>query len=206
MVDWIQSLTRLEQTFFVCAAVGSVFFLFQLVLVSLGGGGGGADVGADVVGDIGDGALGDADLASDGHHPSSDLGFKLLSFQGLTAFFMLFGLVGLAMSKGSGLGGGISALTATAAGFLGMLVVAKLFRLFIGMQSSGTINMKNAVGKTGRVYLRIRSGAKGQVEVAFQGRLRVCDAMSADGSEIPSDAHVEVTGLEGSTLVVKRLS
>ncbi len=207
MVEWVQTLTRLEQTFFVCAAVGSVFFLIQLVLLSLGGGDAGTDVGADVGGHIGDGTLGgDADLSADGHHPSSDLGFKLLSFQGLTAFFMLFGLVGLAMSRGSGLGGGISVLTATAAGFLGMLVVARLFRFFIGMQSSGTIDMRNAVGRTGRVYLRIRAGAKGQVEVAFQGRLRVCDARSADGSEIPNDAHVEVTGLEGSTLIVKRLS
>ncbi len=68
MVEWVQTLTRLEQTFFVCAAVGSVFFLIQLVLLSLGGGDAGTDVGADAGGHIGDGTLGgDADLSAAGH-------------------------------------------------------------------------------------------------------------------------------------------
>jgi len=211
MMEWIQTLTRLEQTFFVCAAVGGVLFLVQLVMVSLGGGDAGGDAGGDFGADAG-GHFGDAtagggtDFAHGAHHSGWDQGFKLLSYQGLVAFFMLFGLVGLAMSRGSGLGGAISVLGATAAGLLGMLLVAKIFRLFLGMQSSGTISLQNAVGRTGRVYLRIRAGAKGQVEVAFQGRLRVCDARSADRTEIPYDAQVEVTGIEGSTLIVKPLS
>ncbi len=205
MIEWIQTLSYLEQTFFACAVIGGVLFLIQLALMFLGGDMN-TDMTADVGGDFGHGGLGgDADVSGGAHHPSSDVSFKLLSFQGLTAFFMMFGLVGLAMQRGSGLGAAISALAAAVAGFLSMLGVAKLFHFFIGLQSSGTINIDNALGKTGRVYLRIKPDSKGQIEVPVQGRLRIYDARSADKEEIPTDAQVEVTGIEGSTMIVKRI-
>jgi membrane protein implicated in regulation of membrane protease activity len=206
MVEWIQNLSPLEQSFFGCASVGGVLFLIQLVLMFLGGDAN-TDMSAEAGDSFGHGGLGgDTDVSGDAHHPSSDVSFKLLSYQGLTAFFMMFGLVGLAMRRGSELGAAISTLAAAAAGFLSMLGVAKLFQFFLRLQSSGTINMVNAVGKTGRVYLRIKPNSKGQIEVAFQGRLRICDAMSADKEEIPTDAQVEVTRVEGAIMIVKRIS
>lgn len=205
MMEWIQSLGQLEHIFIACAGIGGALFLVQLVLMFLGGDTH-AGMSTDVGSDLGHGGFGgDTDVSGDAHHPSSDTSFKLLSYQGLTAFFMMFGLVGLAMRLGSGFGAALSVLAATAVGLLGMLTVAKVFQFFFGLQSSGTINLENAVGKTGRVYLRIKPHSMGQIEVAFQGRLRICDAVSADRDEIPTDAQVEITGIEGSTLIVKRL-
>ena len=201
MVDWFESLTHLQQIFCIFAIIGAVLFIIQLVLILVGGGD--ADAGADVGGhDILDGS-GDAHGGAD--HGDADTSFKLLSYQGLTAFFMMFGLVGLAMSRGSGQGALLSMGVAVAAGMLCMWLVAKLFVLFRGLQSSGTVNLDNAVGQVGRVYLTIKPGGTGQVEVAVQGHLKIYDAVSAENEAIPTDTAVKVTAVRGSTMVVQKI-
>ena len=76
-------MTAVEKLFAGFAIVGGALFCVRLILFFVGGFGDG-DMDAD--GDFGD--LGD-----------SDVSFTVLTFQGVTAFFMMFGLTGLALSK-----------------------------------------------------------------------------------------------------------
>ena len=98
MSAWFASLSSLQWVFALSAMVGGLLFFIQLILMFLTGGG-------DDVMDLEDGA--------DVDHADADTSFKLLSFQGMTAFFMMFGLVGLAMNLGSGFGPGTSMIVAT---------------------------------------------------------------------------------------------
>jgi membrane protein implicated in regulation of membrane protease activity len=208
MTEWFDSLTHLQLIFFIFAIIGTVLFLIQLVLILVGGGDTDGDVDVDTGDGLGGGDVGGdvhGDVHGDHHHPSSDASFKLLSFQGLTAFFMMFGFVGLAMNRGSGLGGTVSVLVAIVAGFGCMWLVARLFRFFYGLQSSGTINLSNAVGQQARVYLKIKRNVPGQIEVPIQGHLKIYDAVSEDNKEIPTDTRVVVVSVNGTTMVVKRL-
>lgn len=207
MTEWFETLTHLQLIFFIFAIIGSVLFIIQLVIILVGGGDTDADMGGDAGGDLGGGDLagdGGGDIAAD-HHTSSDTSFKLLSFQGLTAFFMMFGFVGLAMNRGSGQGATLSVLVAIFAGGLCMWLVAKLFQFFYGLQSSGTIDLGNAVGAQARVYLKIKPDAPGQIEVPIQGHLKIYDAVSETKDEIPTDTRVVVVAVNGTTMVVKRL-
>jgi membrane protein implicated in regulation of membrane protease activity len=208
MTEWFDSLTHLQTVFFVFATIGSVLFVVQLVLILIGGGdadaemdldGGDLDTGDMVASDV------DGDMDIDHDHPSSDASFKLLSYQGLTAFFMMFGLVGLAMNRGSEQGGVISVVVAISAGFSCMWLVAKLFKFFHGLQSSGTINLKNAMGQSGRVYLTIKPDAPGQIEIEIQGHLKIYEAVSEDKEVLPTDTRIKVVAVNGTTMVVKRL-
>ena len=206
MTDWYSSLTTLQQIFTIFAIIGSILFLIQLVLMFIGGDMD-SDADVDVDGDVdmgGDAEL-DADAGSgdfDHGGGGSDASFKLLSFQGLTAFFMMFGLAGLAMSRGSGYG----ALPSLGVGFVmgggSMALVAKLYQFFKNMQSSGTINLRNAVGEQGRVYLTIRQDEPGQIEVSVQGHLKIYDAIAEDKSEIPTDSRVRVVDVVSEKLMV----
>ena len=69
----------------------------------------------------------------------------------------------------------------------GMLLVAVLMRTLVRLQSSGTLNIQNAVGVTGRVYLTIpeRGSGMGKITIEVQGRSREILA-TTDGDALAS--------------------
>ena len=215
MGEWFASLSSLETTLFVIAVVATFLFAVQLVMMFVGGD---ADTGDGDAGDLDvgggdvdlDGPDIDADLDGSGAEPyaahaDTDVAFKLLTFQGVVAFFMMFGWVSLSLSRAQGFSGFIAIGGGVVAGALADLAVAKMMQWFGRLQSSGTMDLWNAVGQEGRVYLSIKADEPGQVQVAVQGHLKVFDAVSDDGSEIPTDTRVEVVRVvSGNTMVVRR--
>ena len=98
MGAWFDQLSGLEKAFLTCAVLGGLLFLVRLVMQFIGGHGDGAghEIGHDVPHDLPH----DLDPGAVGEHAGlgdSDVSFKLLTFQGIMAFLMIFGLVGLAM-------------------------------------------------------------------------------------------------------------
>jgi hypothetical protein len=192
MIDWFNSLSGLEQAFAVAALVGGAVFVLQLVLMLVGTGGADAD---------GPGMEVSHDIA----HADTDVAFQVLSVQSITAFVMVFGFAGFAMSRGSGFGALPSLGVALVAGVGAMWLVAKTFSFFRKMQSSGTLDLKNAVGQTGRIYLTVKPETPGKIEVAVQGRLQIFDAVSETGEALPTDTRVVVSRVENqNVMIVKR--
>jgi len=204
MSDWYSGLTVIQKVFAFCAAVGGMLFLIRMVIMLLGmSGHGDVDAHPDVGGGLAEHV--DSGVESAGHADASDFSFKLLTLQGLTAFFMMFGLVGLAISRGHGLAAGWALAGAVLAGLLAVWLISWVFTLFGRLQHSGTMDLRNAIGKNGRVYLTIPKGGTGKVEVEVQGGLNVLDAVSEDGAEIKSDQPVTVAKVNAGTLVVRRM-
>ena len=85
-MEFLTDLTWIETVYWASALIRGILFVFRAALFFIAG---------DV--DDLDGIVdGDADIS----HGETDLSFKLLSLQGLTAFFMMFGLTGLALVSG----------------------------------------------------------------------------------------------------------
>ena len=61
-----------------------------------------------------------------------------------------------------------------------MIIIAKLFSASRKLQSDGTIHSKDAIGAEGSVYLEIRPGEIGKVQVSVHGALKVYDARAND--------------------------
>ncbi len=197
MSETFSNLNGLEILFLVCAAIGAVFLLIRLILLSVGGG-----VDHDVGFDLSDSG-GDAPL--DLHHVDSDVGFTILSVHGLSAFLMMFGLVGFAFYRQSNSGAPLALAGGFAAGLASVWIIGRIFRFFGSLQSSGTLATRDAVGSSGTVYLKIPAGGTGRVMLSFQGRLREFDAVAADGSEIATNSAVRVTAVNGNVLVVETI-
>ena len=159
MVKVFSDFNGLEVFFLACAIIGGFFVVVKLFMQFIGG-----DTGADV------------DTDFDAGHLDSDIGFRLLSMHGLSAFFMMFGLVGLALYRQSQVGVAISMIGAVMAGLISVWVMSKIFQAAIQLQSSGTLKTSDAVGSTGTVYLTIHEGGTGRVSLNFQNRLREFDA------------------------------
>jgi membrane protein implicated in regulation of membrane protease activity len=187
MLEWFQSAPSLDRTFALCAAVGAVLFVVRLGLQLTGlHDGDGFHLGG---------------LASAGE---ADASFEFLSLHAINAFLLMFGLVGLAMRMESGAGPGWSILAATAAGGASMAIIGFLSLNLRKLQSSGNIEMSNAVGAVGEVYLTIPADGAGQVQVTFQHKQQIVDAISKSQTELKTGARVRVTGVTGaSTLIVE---
>ena len=203
MMEFLNSLSMVEKVFLGCAIVGTSLFLFRTVLLLMG-----ADSDSDIgdigdVGDVGDFDIGDLD--ADGSMDSPDASFQILSLQGLSSFFMMFGLVGLAMTRSSG----TSETWAVAAGVIGgLFTVWVMGRIFIGMkklQADGTLNYSRAVGSEGKVYLGIPANGAGKVQIVLQGGLKICDAVSAKKEELSTGTLIKVVRVQSSsTMVVEK--
>jgi len=203
MFEWFGQLSILDQVLFAFALIGSLLFVVQLLMMLIGGGEGDADAGH--AGDVADAP--DADVV-DSHmtHADSDAAFKVFSVQGTVAFFMMLGWVGLAAGRTFGLGTAASVGLGLAAGVIANLLMAKVFQGFKRMQSSGTMDLANAVGQEGAVYLSIKVDQPGKVQVTVQQHLKVFDAVTEDGAELPTGTRVRVVRVvQGNTMVVQKV-
>ena len=208
MITWWNELSALAQIFVCIAAPATLVLIIQTVLMLIGIGDHGFD------GDIADGADVDTDIADGvfGHDaPAADIGLDgfeglhLFSVRGIIAFFVVFGWVGVALDS-TGLNTALILLISAVCGFVMMVLIALLYKWAMSLQSDGTLDIRNALGVSGTVYLTIpaaRSSA-GKVNLTVQGTY--CEYLAVTDSELPIETGKEVTviGVSGqNTLVVK---
>jgi hypothetical protein len=181
----------METVYFYCAVVGGTVLLLQTLMLVFGLGHADAEFDADT--DPGD--VLDTGGHGGGHGHAADGFFKVLSFKTLVAFVTFFGLGGLACLE-AGMKRGSTLAAALAMGIAALWLVAWLMSALGQLQSSGNLDLQNAVGATGTVYLRIpaRRQGPGKVTVVLQGRSVQCKATTAD-AEIPTGSAVRIVGL-----------
>jgi hypothetical protein len=203
MAEWWQALTGIEQIFYVIAITSTVILFLQLILNLIGLAGHDVDVDVghmDV--DVPDGVdIEHPDLAQ---HSS---GLGLISYRTITAFFVGFGWSGVVMLR-SDAHFGIAIPVAVFVGFFFVLVVFYLMREIYKLSETGNIDLHNAIGQVGTVYIPIppKGQGQGQVQVKVQSRLRELSAVTNGDEELPARAPVKVVKLIGkSTLVVEKL-
>lgn len=216
MTEWWEALSSLGKVFACIAIPATVVLLIQTILsiIGLGSSDGDADVpdgGIDVDGDgvpdvfpdaTPDGIFG-SDIPDDGDVPDS--GFRLLSLRTIIAFLTIFGWVGLITLK-QGLPTVWSLVISFASGFAAMFLVALAVAWMMRFQTDGTRDIRNALGKSGTVYLRVPANREGngKVNLMLQDAFVELDAVTDEENAIPSGREVVVIGLSGqSTLVVK---
>lgn len=186
----MSGLTWIEIIYWAATIIGGTLFILRLVMMFMGG-------------STGEDALDSAVDAGD--HLDADIGFKLMSVQGLTSFFMMFGLVGLALLQ-AGLPVLLTVLGGIVAGLATVAITGIIFTQMKKLQTEGTINIENTVGKDGSVYLTVPQNGTGQVQIIVQGSLKIFDAMSSNKNRIATGEKVRVVGVaSGNTLIVEKI-
>ena len=181
-----------EQVFWFITIPATVFFLILLALTIFGGE---TDAGMDVNTDV-DGEIADGD----------SIPFQFLSLKNIVAFFTVFGWSGIGLIN-AGLASWLVIPLAFVCGFLMMVLMASLFYFMSKLAESGTLKMKNAVGKLGEVYLMIPAsrGGMGKVQLNVQGSLRTLDALTDDLEKIPTSSIIQVVDvIDDQILLVKK--
>ena len=230
MFQWWESLSMFSQVLACMAVPATLILLIQTIMMLIGlgsGGDGDVDAGADtdidtdgdidldgdfvpdgdidLDGDVSDGVFGD-ELPEGDLDPSGFDGLRIFSVRGIVAFFVVFGWVGIALDSAN-LSPYVSLPIAFASGFVMMLLIALLFRAIMKLESNGNIDIRNALGVSGTVYLKIPAKREGQgkVNVMIQGTYCERDAVTDSEEALPTGSEVVVTGLSGqNTLVVRK--
>ena len=176
----------MEKVFLGCAIVGGGLFLLRSLMTLTGLGG------DDACDDISD------------SHGSPVADFKLVTMHGLTAFFFMFGLVGFLMLRNDGASPWLASVVAAVVGVATMFLIAKIFQMALKLRSDGTIYPKDAIGAVGAVYLTIRAGEIGKVQVTVRDALKVFDARARDTAmEIKTGERVKVVEAATDALIVE---
>ena len=157
-----EMLAHAQGVYLFLAVLGSVFFVFQLLMTLFGGGG---------EHDFDDGSFEVQD------HDGFDLhGLKLLSVKGLISFVTFFGWAGWFWGER----GWVGLLLAFLCGFLMMFLTALSLWVLLKLQQSGTVTAKDCVGRSATVYVSIPAGRQpgGQITIALPGGTRQSRAVA----------------------------
>ncbi len=213
MIEWWQSMDFTQQIFAVIAIASTILLVIQIVLLAIGfGDSGGAD---SATTDVNIDPSVDLDITPDGVHldidakdstPPVDSGLKLFTIQGIIAFFAIFGWSGLIMLKAD-TQPVLAVALAIIFGFIALFVMAVVLKSMLKLQNDGTLNIKNAIGKSGSVYLTIpaKRSNTGKINVLIQERLVELDAVTDSEESIPTGTEVKITGIaNGNTLIVAK--
>jgi membrane protein implicated in regulation of membrane protease activity len=190
--------------------------LVQTALLLLGGGAEDGDGGdgfdyspeADADGDFDLDADGDGDFDDGGGHDAShaDDGLRVFTVRGIVAFLAIGGWTGVALLRA----GEVAALVgAVVAGAAALLFAAFLLKWALKLQSSGNLDIRNAVDRTATVYIPIppRRADSGRVTMLLQGRFAELDAVTDSDTPLKTGESVQVVGVLGeSCLIVVRES
>ena len=184
--------------FTVCAVFGSVIMVLQIVMMVIG-----MDGDAEAIGEIGD----DLDMGDeyvDTHGLSSDF-FGILSFRSIMAALAFFGIGGHIGNAG-GFPMIVTLGIASGMGFAAMVAVGLMMQALYKLKSDGTVNIRNAIGTVGTVYLTIpanKDGA-GKVTLSIQNRTMEYQAITQAEKPIATGARVEVCDIvDVNTIEVK---
>ena len=209
MLNWWNSLEPLQHFFAYVAIPATLILCIQTILLLFGlGADGDGDPGSDAPDPSLPDADGDGDWdwdGEDGPAGNADPGLRIFTVRGLVAFFSVFGWAGLAFSRG-GMAAGFATALALLLGLGAMVLLALMLRGALRLQSDGTMDLKNALGLCGTVYLTIppsRQGV-GKISLVLQGQLGEFDALTDEAQPLKSGQPVQVIGLSGSVMVVCR--
>jgi len=223
MSAWWNSLQLIEQVFLLFAIPSTIVLVLQTLMLLIGlGSSGGADSDLDSdtsgIGDVSgyDGAGagdvhmdmgGDFDASHDHagtHGGEHDSGFRMFTVRGFITFFTLFGWTGLVCIQ-AGTPYAVSVVVALLAGAAGMAITAWAMMSVMKLQSDGSINLVNAIGKTATVYIRVPGGRtdRGKVNLVIQEKLIEASAVTDEENDLTVGSEVVVIGMSSNdTLLV----
>jgi hypothetical protein len=182
---WSQ-LDAFEKILWVVASVFTLMFIFQSIFTFLAGGD--------------ESAFGDADDYVDG---DGGIDYQFFTVKNMIAFFSIFGWIGLGCYT-EGLSIPASVILGVISGITVVFLMVWLMKKISALKEDGTLNFKNAILKTGTVYLTIpatRNGV-GKVQIMLQGSSRDLDAITDDEENIPTGKLITVIGLKDNLLIV----
>lgn len=183
-----ESILTMYSVFYWIAIPATIIFAIMILGSLIGFGDSDFDTDMDVDTDI----EGEVDTGS---------GFPIFTTKNLLAFLTMFSWSGMACIK-FGLGTLATLSISTGAGVVMVLILSSLFFLMNKLRHENIPTIKDAVGKSAKVYCKIPKNGRGQVSVIVNGSLQTIDAIAKGGKTFDTGDSVEVVEAKDTELVV----
>lgn len=199
MINWWNGLELVQQIFALIAIPSTAILIIQTVLQLIGIGG--DDVPEDIDGD----GIPDSDLDA---AAAADDGLSLFSIRGILSMLCITGWLGVGLLE-TALPDWAAILIAVAAGVATLIGIAFLMRGIYKLQSSGNIDISNAIGKVAQVYIPIPAAGAGSGKVTITLQEKFCEytAITAAAEALKTGSYVRVVSVsDDGVLLVEPLS
>ena len=199
MINWWNGLELVQQIFALIAIPSTAILIIQTVLQLIGIGG--DDVPEDIDGD----GIPDSDLDA---AAAADDGLSLFSIRGILSMLCITGWLGVGLLE-TALPDWAAILIAVAAGVATLIGIAFLMRGIYKLQSSGNIDISNAIGKVAQVYIPIPAAGAGSGKVPITIQEKFCEytAITAAAEALKTGSYVRVVSVsDGGVLLVEPLT
>ena len=199
MINWWNGLELVQQIFALIAIPSTAILIIQTVLQLIGIGG--DDVPEDIDGD----GIPDSDLDA---VAAADDGLSLFSIRGILSMLCITGWLGVGLLE-TALPDWAAILIAVAAGVVTLIGIAFLMRGIYKLQSSGNIDISNAIGKVAQVYIPIPAAGAGSGKVTITLQEKFCEytAITAAAEALKTGSYVRVVSVsDGGVLLVEPLT
>lgn len=200
MIQWWEAQSDFQQVMFILAAAGTIV-LFVFLLLMIFGVGGDESFDGDVDADA------DIDDVANDEPVGAFGGLRILTIRGAFTFLAIggwtaYGFADLVHPV-------FAVLFGVVFGFIAAFLLALIFRAFPKLENQGNLDYKNAIGKSGTVYIKVpkNHSGTGKVNLTFQEHYVEVDAVTNDPEDLTTGMAVTVFGLENeSTVIVTKLS
>jgi len=185
-----------SNAYFFLAVGASAFFLLQSIFTFIG---------------IGDNFELDTDFDADvdldvGIADGINMTLHLFTIRGIISFFMVFGWTGFILTNVGELGGIAIFFISLGTGTLMLFLIALVYYMFESIAQEGNMNLEDAIGKKGTVYIPIpiKNEGIGKVQIILSGSLKTLDAI-AKNKPIKTGSQVKVVGIINEMIEVEEL-
>jgi len=218
MIAWWDSLDPTVKILYFIAIPSTLVFVIQTVMAFLGGIEGGEGIAtSDTSGLDLDGGFDGPDLSEmpdamdiddvhfgDGGNPADFSIMRMFTLQGIITFLMVTGWSAIA-SISAGAKPSLSILVGVALGLVAMYAVAKLIHASRRLTENGTLDVRNAIGNSGKVYIPIPANGRGEGKITMyvQGRYAECDAVNMGDEMLKTGTTVRIVDVRNGVLVVE---
>lgn len=191
MITWWQSLELAQQIFALVGIASTVVLVVQIIILLFGMGN-------------------DSDGVDDFNDPDGETGdgLTLFTVKGILSMLCITGWTGV-IFLGTSMPTAVAYLLSFVCGFAMLVIMGYAMKMISKLQSSGNIDIGNAVGKVGQVYLPIKpnGAAAGKVNITIQGKYSEFSAITTADQILATGSYVRVVAVdEAGTLVVEPIS
>ncbi len=193
MMDWWNGLDLTEQIFALIAIPSTLVLLIQTLLMLFG-----IEDGVDTDLDLDGDGIPDLDVSPD------DFGsLHVFSIRGIAGMLCIGGWSGLVMYQ-AGWSLWLTVLLSVVFGVITLLLLGYVMYGVSRLQSSGNVDIKTAVGKTGTVYIPIPAGRSGQgkVNVTLNETFMELEAVTQADRRLRTGETVRVTGTDDRGVLI----
>lgn len=134
----------------------------------------------------------------------TDVSFNFVSLQSILAFFMGFGWSGLACAVQFQTSYKVAFIIGIVVGFLFMYLSAYLMFSIKKLNKKVICDYTTLTGKEGKAYINISAKKEGQIEIDFNGRLSILEAVNSDDELIEAFCPVKVIKVENNKIYVTK--